>query len=141
MGVPHHPFEPRAYLRSGRAAAAERVLGATIQSMADDARSDSSRATAARGLARHIDVFFEDPALWPLVIIFVVHAALAGALVLLAALRAGSPPALALLAILLVLSVNTIWRARQRRRVTKWIGMLWALSALTAAVSSYLGLL
>lgn len=109
--------------------------------MADDARSDSSRATAARGLARHIDVFFEDPALWPLVIIFVVHAALAGALVLLAALRAGSPPALALLAILLVLSVNTIWRARQRRRVTKWIGMLWALSALTAAVSSYLGLL
>ena len=109
--------------------------------MADDARSDSSRASEATGLAGHINVFLEDRALWPLVFIFVVHVALAGALLLLSALRAGNRLALAVLAILLMLCVDTIRRARRRRRATLWIVMLWALSAVTAGVSSHLGLL
>jgi uncharacterized membrane protein len=107
----------------------------------DDARSEASKAPAATGFSRHIDVFFEDRALWPLVFIFVVHAALAGALLLLSALRARSLPALAVLAVLLTLSVDAIRRARRRRRATLWIALLWALSAVTAAVSSELGLL
>jgi hypothetical protein len=109
--------------------------------MADDPRLDSSRAPESTGLVRHIDVFFEDPALWPLLFIFVVHAALAGALLLLAALRDGSLLARAALAILAMLSVDAIRRARRRRRAAIWIAALWALSALTAGVSSHLGLL
>jgi hypothetical protein len=109
-----------------------------------DARSDppdGSKQPEASGLSRHIHVFFEDPALWPLLIIFVVHVSLGGALVLLSALRARSLPALALLAILLVLSADAVRRARRRRRVMLWIVMLWALSALTAVASSHFGLL
>ena len=102
---------------------------------------DASKRPEATGLSRHISVFFEDPALWPLLFIFVVHVSLAGALVLLAALRGRSLPALALLAILLVLSGDAVRRARRRRRALLWIGMLWALSALTAVVASRLGLL
>jgi len=109
--------------------------------MADDPRSHLPRASETSGLSRHIHVFFEDPALWPILIIFVVHVALAGALVLLSALRAGSLPARAALAILLMLSVDAIRRARRRRRAAIWIATLWALSALTAVASSYLGLL
>ncbi|HEY8156335.1 MAG TPA: hypothetical protein VII72_19550 [Myxococcota bacterium] len=109
--------------------------------MSDEPRRDSSRASEATGFSRHIHIFFEDPALWPLLFIFVVHAALAGALVLLAALREGSLPARALLAILIVLSGDAIRRARRRRRAAIWIATLWALSALIAGVSSHLGLL
>ena len=86
-------------------------------------------------------MFIEDRALWPLLIIFVVHVALGGALLLLAALRGGSLPAQAALALLVALSVDTIRRARQRRRVTRWIVTLWVLSALAAGVSSHFGLL
>jgi hypothetical protein len=86
-------------------------------------------------------VFFEEPALWPLVFIFVVHVALAGALVLLWALRARSLAGLALLAVLLVLSVDGVRRARRRRRVALWIGMLWALSGLIAVFAARFGLL
>ena len=109
--------------------------------MPDDPRSDSSRASEEAGLSRHIQVFFEDPALWPILIIFVVHVALAGALVLLSALRAGSLPARAALAILVILSLDAIRRSRRPRRTTTWIATLWALSALTAGFASYLGLL
>ena len=109
--------------------------------MADDPRSHLPRASETSGLSRHIHVFFEDPALWPILIIFVVHVALAGALVLLSALRAGSLPARAALAILAMLSVDGVRHARRRRRATLWIVMLWTLSALTAVVSSNLGLL
>ena len=109
--------------------------------MPDDARAESSKTSEATGLGRHLAVFLEDRALWPIVFIFVVHVTLGGALVLLSALRAGSLPARAALAILLALSVHAVRRARRRRRVAIWIGMLWALSALTATVSSYFGLL
>ena len=109
--------------------------------MSGDPRSDSSRASQEEGLSRHVQVFFEDPALWPLLIIFVVHVALAGALVLLSALRAGSPLGRAALAILVMLSLDAIRRSRRRRRTTTRIVTLWALSALTAVGSSYLGLL
>jgi uncharacterized membrane protein YozB (DUF420 family) len=106
----------------------------------DDERIDRPKAPEAAGLGRHIAVFIEDSALWPLLFIFVVHAALGGALAMLAAVR-GSLPALAGLAILLALCVDMVRRARQRRRVARWIATLWLLSGLTAAVSSYLGLL
>jgi hypothetical protein len=109
--------------------------------VSDDPRFDSSRESEPTGLSRHLNVFLEDRALWPLLIIFVVHVALAGALVMLSALRAGSLLACAALAILAMLSVDAIRRARRRRRATIWILTLWALSALTAGVSSYLGLL
>lgn len=109
--------------------------------MPDDARREASERSEAKGFARHVNVFFEDPALWPLLFIFVVHVALAGALLLLAALREGSLPALAALAVLLVLSVDAARRARRRRRVALWLVALWTLSAATAAVSSQLGLL
>ena len=109
--------------------------------MSDAASSEPSQAPEPTGLSRHISVFFEERALWPLVFIFVVHVSLAGALVLLSALRAGSLPARAALAILLMLSVDAIRRARRRRRAAIWIATLWALSALTAVASSYLGLL
>ena len=109
--------------------------------MSDDPRLDSSRASEETGLGRHIQVFFEDPALWPILIIFVIHVALAGALVLLSALRDGSPLGRAVLAILAVLSVDAIRRARRRRRNAIRIATLWALSALIAGGASHLGLL
>ena len=108
--------------------------------MSDDPRFDSSRRSEETGLSRHIQVFFDDPALWPILIIFVVHVALGGSLVLLSALRDGSPPARVALAILAMLSLDAIRRARRRRRTTIWIATLWALSALTAGVASHLGL-
>jgi alpha-beta hydrolase superfamily lysophospholipase len=107
----------------------------------DDERIDRPKAPEAAGLSRHIAVFIEDSALWPLLLIFVVHVALGGALAMLAAVRGRSLPALAGLAILLALCIDMVRRARQRRRVARWIAMLWLLSGLTAAVSSYLGLL
>ena len=91
--------------------------------------------------AASIERAHEDRALRPLLIIFVVHVVLAGALVLLAALREGSLLARAALAILAMFSVDAIRRARRRRRTAIWIGALWALSALTAGAASYLGLL
>ncbi len=112
--------------------------------MPNDARSNPPKASGApdaTGLSRHIAVFFEEPALWPLLFIFVVHVALAGALVLLWALRARSLAGLALLAVLLVLSVDGVRRARRRRRVTLWIVMLWSLSSLIAVFASRFGLL
>lgn len=108
--------------------------------MPDDERIDRPKTPETAGLSRHIAVFIEDSALWPLLFIFVVHVALGGALAMLAAVR-GSLPALAGLAILLALCVDIVRRARQRRRVARWIATLWLLSGLTAAVSSYLGLL
>ncbi len=106
----------------------------------DDDRIDRPKTSEAAGLSRHIAVFIEDSALWPLLFIFVVHAALGGALAMLAAVR-GNLPALAGLVILLALCVDMVRRARQRRRVALWIATLWLLSGLTAAVSSHLGLL
>ena len=108
--------------------------------MSEEPRRPSPGAPESTGLGRHLDVFFEDPALWPLVIIFAVHAVLAGALVLLWALRSGNPAGGAALAALALLSVREVLRARRRRRAI-WIAVLWALSALTAGASSYLGLL
>jgi hypothetical protein len=106
-----------------------------------DERGDPPKPAEATGFSRHIEVFVEDPTLWPLLLIFVVHVALGGALVMLAAVRGRSLPALAGLALLLVLCVDMVRRARQRRRVARWIATLWLLSGLTAAVSSHLGLL
>jgi hypothetical protein len=107
----------------------------------NDARRATSKAPEATGLARHLDVFFEDRALWPLVFIFAVHVALAGALLLLAALREGSLPALAALAVALVLCGDAIRRARRRRRTALWIVGLWVASAATAVGAGRLGLL
>ena len=109
--------------------------------MPDDDRRDSPKAPEPAGFSRHVAVFIEDPALWPLLFIFVVHAALGGALVMLAAVRGRSLPALAALALVLALCVDMVRRARQPRRVARWIATLWLLSGLTAAVSSHLGLL
>jgi hypothetical protein len=106
-----------------------------------DPRPDPSEAAEETGLGRHLAVFFEDPLLWPILLILVIHAALAGALVLLWALRGASLAGLALLAILLTLSGDAIRRARRRRRVAIGIATLWVLSALTAAVSARLGIL
>jgi hypothetical protein len=107
----------------------------------DDARRDPPAAPEATGPSRHIAVFFEEPTLWPILLILIVHVALAGALVLLSALRGRSLPALALLALLLVLSGDAVRRARRRRRVAGWLALLWALSALTAVGASRLGVL
>jgi hypothetical protein len=107
----------------------------------DDERIDPAKPPEPAGFSRHIAVFVEDPTLWPLLLIFVVHVALAGALLMLAAVRGGSLPALAGLGLVFFLCVDMVRRARQRRRVARWIAMLWLLSGLTAAASSYLGLL
>jgi hypothetical protein len=107
----------------------------------DDERIDRPKAPEATGPSRHLAVFIEDSALWPLLFIFVVHAALAGALLLLAALRTGSPVALAALALLLVLSGDGVRRARRRRRAALWLAALWSLSFATAVGGSRLGLL
>jgi hypothetical protein len=109
--------------------------------MPDDERIDPAKAPEAAGFSRHVAVFIEDSALWPLLFIFIVHVALGGALVMLAAVRGRSLPALAALVLLLALCVDMVRRARQRRRVARWIATLWLLSGLTAAFSSYLGLL
>ena len=109
--------------------------------MPDDDRIDRPEPSEATGFSRHVAAFIEDPALWPLLFIFVVHVALGGALVMLAAVRGRSLPALALLALVLLLCVDMVRRAQRPRRVAKWIGTLWLLSGLTAAVSSHLGLL
>ena len=127
--------------RSGEGRLTDALLGASIVRVSDDERVDRSKTGEATGLGRHIAVFIEDRALWPIVIIFVVHVSLGGALLLLAAQRGGSLPALAALAILLTLSVDGVRRARQRRRVALWVSLLWALSALIAVVSSHLGVL
>jgi hypothetical protein len=108
--------------------------------VSDDERIDSPKAPEASGFSRHVAVFIEDSALWPLLLIFVVHVALGGALAMLAAVR-GSLPAMAGLALLLALCADMVRRARQPRRVARWIATLWLLSGLTAAVSSHLGLL
>jgi hypothetical protein len=107
----------------------------------DDERIDRPEPPEATGFSRHVAAFIEDSALWPLLLIFIIHAALGGALVMLAAVRGRSLPALAVLALLLFLCVDMIRRAQHPRRVAKWIATLWLLSALTAAVSSHLGLL
>ena len=109
--------------------------------MTRPARDEPPRPPEATGLVRHINVFIEDPALWPLVFIFAVHVTLGGALLLLAALRERSLPALAALALLLVLSVDAVRRARRRRRAALWLLTLWTASAATAAGASHLGLL
>jgi hypothetical protein len=107
----------------------------------DDTRLDPPKTPEPSKAGRHIAVFVEDPALWPILCILVVHLALAGALVLLWALRDSSVPALALLAVLLTLSVDGVRRARQRRRVAFWTGLVWGLSALVALASARLGVL
>jgi hypothetical protein len=107
----------------------------------DDERIEPPETPEATGFGRHVAAFVEDPALWPLLLIFIVHVALGGALLLLAAVRGRSLPALAVLALLLFLNVDMVRRARNPRRVAKWIATLWLLSGLTAAASSHLGLL
>jgi len=101
-------------------------------------RPGQARATR---FGRHLAVFVEDRALWPILLIFVVHVGLAGALLLLAALRDGSLLAKAALAILVMLCADLIRRAQQRRRVSFWIALLWTLSVLIAGAASYLGIL
>jgi hypothetical protein len=112
-----------------------------MRGVSERARGESSKTPEGSGLSRHINVFLEDATLWPLVFIFVVHVALAGALLLLAALRTGSPVALAVLALLLVLSGDAVRRARRRRRVALWLVTLWSLSFATAVGGGRLGLL
>jgi uncharacterized membrane protein YhaH (DUF805 family) len=109
--------------------------------MTDVERDDRAKPPEATGLGRHLAVFVEDRTLWPILIILVVHVALGGALLLLAAFRGRSLLALAVLAILVTLCADAIRRTQQRRRVAGWISLLWALSVLFAVVSSYLDLL
>jgi hypothetical protein len=115
--------------------------GASLVRVSDADRSDRREPPATTGPIRHLSVYFEDPALWPLLLIFVVHVALAGALLMLAALRGGSLLAQAALAVLIVLGANGIRRAQRRRRVAIWLVSLWGLAALIALGGSHLGLL
>ena len=100
-----------------------------------------NRASEASGPARYIAPFFEDPSLRVLLIIFVVHVTLGGALLLLAGLRDGSVSALAAIALLGVASGDAVRRARQRARIAKWLIGLWLGSIATAWISSRLGIL
>ncbi len=72
--------------------------------MSEGERRNRSMNSEATGLGRHFAVFIEDRSLWPILIIFIAHACLGGALLLLAALRDRSLLAQAALAILVTLS-------------------------------------
>jgi hypothetical protein len=109
--------------------------------MPDDGGSRSPEGSAATGRSRHIAVFFEDPALWPILVILVVHVALGGAVLLLAALRARNPLAMAAVAMLATLCLHAVRRARRRLRAAGAAIALWALSALVAAAGAALGVL
>lgn len=109
--------------------------------MAGEKRIRGNPPSGADGPGRYLAPFFEDPSLRPLLIIFVVHVALGGALLLLAALRDGRLSALAAVALLIVASGDAVRRARQRARIAKWLVGLWAASIATAVLASRYGLL
>jgi hypothetical protein len=115
-----------ALAKSGRLPTLVRELGAGAQSP---------------GLSRHILVFFEDAALWPVLFVLVVHVSLAGGLLLLGAFRQRSPAWIAVLALLAVMSGDAIRRARRRGRAAAWFAALWGLSALCALAGHRLGVL
>jgi len=108
---------------------------------AGEKRIGGNPPSDAGGPGRYLAPFFEDPSLRPLLIIFIVHFVLGGALLLLAALRDGSLSALAAVALLVVASGDGVRRARARARIAKWLVGLWTASIVTAVLASRYGLL
>jgi hypothetical protein len=90
---------------------------------------------------RHLRIFLEDAALWPVLFVLLAHVLLAGALLLLALVRGAGPFSAAALALLLALCVEAIRRAQRPLHAFGWVLALWCGAALAAVFGSRLGLL
>ena len=98
-------------------------------------------APTRRSFPRHVWVYLEDVALWPVLFVLVAHFALAGGALLLAAVRDGDPVWIVTLAILAAGSFEAVRRARRRRLVAVWVLGLWSLSVTCAVAGNRFGLL
>ncbi len=98
-------------------------------------------APAARSGSRHIWVYLEDVALWPVFFVLLAHFVLAGSALMLAAVRDRDPAWIALLALLALASGEAIRRAGRRRLVAGWLLALWLLAVLFAVAGDRFGVL
>jgi len=133
-----------ALVSSGRLVALVRELGNIARSTAPlRAVPEGTPATETQqtSLGRHISVFLEDTALWPILVVLVAHVSLAGGLLLLGALRQRSPVWIGVLGLAAIVSGDLVWRARRRGRAAAWAAAIWGLSVLWAVAGNRLGLL
>lgn len=98
-------------------------------------------APLRRSMPRHVWVYLEDMALWPVLFVLAAHFVLAGSALLLAAVRERDPVWIGLLGLLVLASGEAIRRARRKRLVAAWIGGLWMLSIACAVAGGRLDLL
>ena len=97
-----------------------------------------------RGFSRHLAVFLEEPALWPVAFVVGAHAVLFGGLLLLYAVRDRRPFALLALAGLGAASADLAWRDLRVGRfglAVRAVLGFWALSALAAGVAGHFDLI
>lgn len=110
-------------------------------------KEGANEINAARGPGR-LDVwilpFFQDSALWPVLIVALLSLATFGAAILLVALDTRNKFAIAALALLVWMSGDVAWRDLRRRRrlgpICALILALWLLSGLLALAALRLGL-
>ena len=92
------------------------------------------------GLERHLAVFVEDSALWPVLLVAVLIFTTGGAALLLLALGDGNPFAIGALLILLWMNVDILVRRRRFGLVGGLLAGLWVSSGLAALGFVSLGL-
>lgn len=101
---------------------------------------EPSEPSDKQGLERHLAVFVEDSALWPVLLVGVLIFATGGAALLLLALGDRNPFAIAALLILLWMSVDIPVRRRRFGMIGGLLVLLWFASGLVALAFLSLGL-
>ena len=97
------------------------------------------------GFERHVRLYFEDPTLWPVMIVLVTVLAIFGAAMILLALEGRSPFAWVALLLVAGMSVEAFFRAVRRNGRPGFAGWvivgLWILSGVVALAASRSGVL
>jgi hypothetical protein len=111
----------------------------TVQAIASDAGAGDAAAPRPSRLERFVAPFFEEPTLWPVLIVLAAHAVLLGAVLLAFALRERNLFALGALALVAVASADVAIRLARARRFGRlgWsVVGLWIASAIGALLAT-----
>jgi hypothetical protein len=110
-----------------------------VREIATEAGGAEAPQPASRRLERLVAPFFEEPTLWPVLIVLTAHAVLIGALVLALALRERNLFAAAALSLLVVATADVSLRLARARRFGRlgWsLLTLWVASAIGAVLAT-----
>jgi hypothetical protein len=111
----------------------------TVGAIAADAAADAAPETPGRRFERWLAPFYEEPTLWPVLIVLTAHAVLIGSLVMALALRDRNVFAMGALALLALATADVgirLARARRLGRLGWSLVTLWVTSALGALLAS-----